>query len=411
MTMPPHNRPARLLLACFIACCVFAVSATAGEWEEIAAKIGADDAIAVAGPDGTRLFARHASQPRVPASTLKILTALVAFHHLGPDYRFPTEFYRDSEKNLIIKGYGDPMLVSEHVAEIAGTLAGKVDAVHDIVIDGTYFKKPIVIPGIRSQSLQPYDAPNGAFCVNFNTVFFKTVNGTPVSAEPQTPLLPTAEKRIRAAGASQGRILLSSIKSELSRYAGELFCHFLVETGVAVRGGIRIGRVDPETDTLIYRHRSKRPLCEVVRALMKYSNNFIANQLLLAVGARVSGPPATLDKGVAAVKKYAENRLGIAPTIVEGSGISRQNRVTAEMFLKILDAFAPHHALLESDGRVYFKTGTLDGIRTRAGYIKTAGGDLYRFALLLNTRGRRAKPIVTQIADRCIRASKAKASK
>ncbi|MGM0452277.1 MAG: D-alanyl-D-alanine carboxypeptidase [Thermodesulfobacteriota bacterium] len=103
-----------------------------------------------------------------------------------------------------------------------------------------------------------------------------------------------------------------------------------------------------------------------------------------------------------AADTYAQDALGIDPTIVEGSGISRKNRITASMFLEILAAFAPYHELLESDGPIYFKTGTLNGIRTRAGYVKTQTGKLYRFAVLLNTNGKRAKPIVTRLAEQCM---------
>mgnify|MGYP000052317974 CR=1 FL=1 len=407
--MSANYRRLSLLLVCLFTCCAWAAPAAAADWQDIAGKIGPEDAIAVAAPDGTLLFAKHATRKQVPASTLKILTALVAFDQLGPEYRFPTRFYRDPDNNLIIKGYGDPMLVSEEVAAIAKTLSAKIDCVGDIVIDDTYFKKPVAIPGLRSQSLQPYDAPNGALCVNFNTVFFKTENGAIVSAEPQTPMLPTAKKRIRSAGTARGRILLSTEKSEISQYAGELFAHFLEKSGVAVRGEIRTGKVDPDTAEPVYRHRSRLTLREVVRNLMKYSNNFVANQLLLAAGAHAYGPPATLEKGVRAADTYARDEVGINPTIVEGSGISRKNRITASMFLKILAAFAPYHELLESDGPIHSKTGTLDGIRTRAGYVENEAGKLYRFAVLLNTHGKRAKPIVEQLAEQCLAAKAASA--
>ena len=59
-------------------------------------------------------------------------------------------------------------------------------------LDDTYFTQPLTIPGISSSS-NPYDAPNGALCANFNTVFFKHSRDGYASAEPQTPLLPMAE--------------------------------------------------------------------------------------------------------------------------------------------------------------------------------------------------------------------------
>ena len=81
--------------------------------------IGTQDAILVSDPQGQILFSKHAEKKLIPASTLKIFTSLVALHFLGSDYRFPTEFYLDVHSNLNIKGYGDPLLISEVVAKIS----------------------------------------------------------------------------------------------------------------------------------------------------------------------------------------------------------------------------------------------------------------------------------------------------
>jgi len=372
-----------------------------GKWADIAAKIGKLDAVAIAAPDGKIIFSKHAHVPLIPASILKILTALVALDRLGPDYRFPTDFHIGSDQNLVIKGYGDPFLVSEHVQAICGTLSGQVDAIENIVIDASYFQEPVRVPGTSVRSLQPYDAPIGALCVNFNTVSFKKQNGRYISAEPQTPLLPLAEQLLAAISVDQGRILLSEEKTELTRYAGELFRYFLIESRMNVRGEILTGLLPPDAGQPLYRHSSALTLAQVIEYLMKYSNNFIANQIFLAAGAAAYGPPATLEKGVRAAERYAKS-IGIDPVIVEGSGISRQNRVTAAMFLKILDAFAPYHELLREKGPVFYKTGTLNGIQTRAGYIRGADDQLYRFALLINTPGKLADPVVQRICDRLL---------
>lgn len=131
---------------------------------------------------------------------------------------------------------------------------------------------------------------------------------------------------------------------------------------------------------------------------MEHSNNFIANQILAAAGAEAYGPPATLEKGVRAAVAYAKQNLGISPRLVEGSGISRLNRMSAEMFVPVLDAFKPHYTLLPEDNGIYCKTGTLDGIRNRAGYIEK-NGKLYGFAVLINTPGKTAQPVVKKIAS------------
>ena len=152
--------------------------------------LGAQDALLVVDPSGQTVISHNPDKPMVPASTLKVLTSLAALHYLSPDYRFTTDFTLDSRRNLVIKGYGDPLLVSEVIAAIARQLAGKLPPeINDILLDDSYFKGPLTIPGV-STSTNPYDAPIGALCANFNTVFFTHVNGRPRSAEEQTPLLP-----------------------------------------------------------------------------------------------------------------------------------------------------------------------------------------------------------------------------
>lgn len=123
-------------------------------------RISSKDSIIVAAPDGRILLNKNETRKFVPASTLKLLTSLAAIHHLGLPYRFLTEFYMDSEQNLKIKAYGDPLLISEVCQEIAGILTNRIRNVNNLIIDTTYFSHPIVIPG-RNRSTNPYDAPVG----------------------------------------------------------------------------------------------------------------------------------------------------------------------------------------------------------------------------------------------------------
>lgn len=364
----------------------------------LCARIGPRDAVGVAAPDGKILFSKHAGVLRIPASTFKLLTALTALHFLGVDYRFPTKFYVDAAHNLTIKGYGDPLLLSQNVSKIAGNLAETQKTIHDIIIDDSYFKEPLVVPGTASGSLQPYDAPSGAVCVNFNTVYFTKKDGRFVSAEAQTPMLPIALSRIRKAGCPAGRILLTYHEHEAALYAGQMFAYFLKKKGVVFTGKVRTGRVDPPKDRLIYRYVSPFPLTEVIARLMEYSNNFMANQLFISAGASASGPPGTLAKGVRAAVDYASKVLQIRPKIVEGSGICRRNRISVNMYLKILNAFQPyHHLLKEEQNGVFYKTGTLTGIQTRAGYIADKNGKLYRFVIFINTPGKAVQPLVDRL--------------
>jgi len=359
--------------------------------------IGKKDAVAVASPDGRILAAIHSDCLLVPASILKVLTSLAALHYLGAEYRFPTDFFATPEGHLIVKGYGDPLLVSERLSGIAAELAVQTRNVDHLLLDDSYFVHSIAIPG-RSRSAQPYDAPNGALCVNFNTVSFERRNGGWVSAEPQTPLLPAIVPKIEATGLKSGRITLAADRQESLNYAGELMGHFLREAGVTTQGTIACGTADPAKDRLLWRHYSDKCLTEVIAVLLNYSNNFIANQLLLTIGAQAYLPPGDLDKGVLALRAYYESVLGHKTGfLAEGSGLSRQNRLSADTMLDILDKFAPYHALMRQQGRQYYKTGTLSDVRTRAGYLSAADGGYYRFVVMLNTPGRTTDAVMRVI--------------
>ena len=359
--------------------------------------IGKDDALLFTAPDGKIIFSKNAEKMLVPASALKIFTALVALHYLGPDYKFTTEFYIDSGTNLKVKGYGDPLLISEVLLKISRVVGTKIKKVDDIVLDDSYFAQPLTIPGVSS-SIQPYDAPNGALCVNFNTVNFKQENGIYVSAEPQTPLLPFALEKIKKFGLENGRIVFSHNNNECIFYAGHLIKYFLNNAGIQTTGSVKAGKVYKNKDRLIYRYISKFSLKAIISQFLEYSNNFTTNQLLISAGVKAYGPPGTLDKGVLAALPYAKNILRLKHThIIEGSGISRQNRTSAKDMEKILKAFEPYHGLMRHEGKEFYKTGTLKGINTRVGYIENTKGQLYRFVVLINTPGKSTKRIMKKL--------------
>jgi len=374
-------------------------SSYAGNLDVLHKLIGSTDAVLVADSQGRTLFSKNADRQLVPASTLKILTALAALRYLGSDYRFSTEFYMDHNNNLIVKGYGDPLLISEVIADIAAKLATRLDTrnqtINDLVLDEAYFADPIVIPGVTS-SYEPYDAPNGALCVNFNTVNFKrNNNGAYVSAESQTPLLPLVIHRIHASGLNQGRIILSRKDNESTLYTGHLLLYFLKQQGIHSNGKIRIGRVQKKFDKLIFRYVSEFSMAQVISKMLEHSNNFMANQLLIAAGAKAYGPPGTLSKGVRAVSVFAKDVLKLQNIhIVEGSGIARENRISAQDLLAVLEAFVPYYRLMPREGKVFHKSGTLSGINTRAGYFENEAGETYRFVVLLNTPDKSADRIM-----------------
>lgn len=345
------------------------------------------DALIVAHPNGQIFLKKNELKKCVPASTIKLLTALTAIHHLGTSYRFPTEFYMDTVKNLKIKGFGDPLLVSEAWQEIADELARKTKEINDLILDDTYFSPHIVIPG-RKYSTNPYDAPVGALCANFNTVFFhRNQQGRIVSSEPQTPLIPFARKKIEKLGLKRGRYTFSHDQREAALYAGNLLMHFLKEKGVKFKGKIYLNVIEPG-DRLFYTYRSRFTLEDALRKMMAFSNNFMANQIFIALGAQVYGPPGTLAKGVKVVSDLAKSQPHMqAIKIVEGSGISRNNRISALDMLTILKAFKPYRHLLRRTGDVLYKTGTLRDISTRVGYIEGPSKAPHYFVIFLNRPG------------------------
>ncbi len=365
--------------------------------QKLESLTGAGDAVLVAAPDGRILAGVNIDLALIPASTLKLLTALAALDILGPDYRFRTNFYMDAQNNLKIKGYGDPLLISEELKTMAEHLATQIPFVNNLILDSSYFNRPVRIPG-RGSSAEPYDAPNGALCVNFNTVAFNRKNGRWTTGERQTPLLPSVLPKIMASGLTRGRITLAADSIEALQYTGELFKFFFDQAGLQVKGDISQGRAAPETDRLIWPYQSRHQLRKVVADLLEYSNNFMANQILLVMGAEISGAPATVDKGLHVLKKYYQEELKIKTgRIVEASGISRDNRITAQAMLKILQRYKPYHTLMRREGRQFYKTGHLNGIRTRAGFLSGADGGLYPFVVLINTPGKNTNNIMNTI--------------
>jgi D-alanyl-D-alanine carboxypeptidase/D-alanyl-D-alanine-endopeptidase (penicillin-binding protein 4) len=361
-------------------------------------QFSTEDVILVADHGGRILLGKNETKKYVPASTLKIITGLAALHHMGEGYRFETAFYLDGAKDLIVKGYGDPLLVSEVWQAIAGWLAPMLSGCRDVILDHSYFAPRIFVPGV-GHTANPYDAPVGALCANFNTVVLEEdETGRTISGEPQTPITPLMLRNVRTRGLVKGRHAFTQESEEAALYAGELLVYFLQERGVHCGGEIRTGAV-ARADKHLYTFRSPFTLREAVHRMLEYSNNFMANQILIALGAHVHGPPATLAKGVDVVSRYAQNGLCLRDVkIVEGSGISRRNRLCAEDMLTVLKAFEPYRVLLNRQGNLLYKSGSLEGVKTRAGYITCETGSYY-FVICLQNPCRDIDWLTNQLAD------------
>jgi D-alanyl-D-alanine carboxypeptidase/D-alanyl-D-alanine-endopeptidase (penicillin-binding protein 4) len=333
----------------------------------------------------------------IPASTLKILTCLVALETLGKDYKFETHFFLDEQKNLYIKGYGDPFLTSEAVLEIAEKLAKLgLGELKSVFLDESSF----ALNGESASSensANPYDVPNGALAVNFNALpVHITKNGTTptittvTSGEPQTPLIPMmteAAASLLPGGhhINVGTLSQSGQLSPTLRYTGELFIAQLQQAGISIKKGysqnVVPGGLEP-----IYIHSSIKSLEEISRACLKYSNNYIANQLFLACGIKSFGLPATWEKSRRTFSIFVENSLELSSKqifVQEGSGLSRQNRMSPGALLAILELFKPYSALLNQKNTIFQKSGTMKDVYCYAGYFSQENS-LIPYAILLN---------------------------
>lgn len=327
----------------------------------------------------------------VPASTTKLVTAFLALSHWGEHHRFKTDVYleRQSDRTVLwVKGSGDPFLISEELQQMAVRLqsrlavegVGKIDA---IALDTGYFADPLMLPG-TGESDNPYDAIPSAIAANFNTLFLKREAGKVVSAEEQTPLTQTAKRLGSVMLIDELRFNTGTDPKVGQTYFAELLAAFLRQQGVQVGEQITFGEIGSDWP-LFYTHLNSRALADMIRPMMKYSTNFIANQLALKLAAELYGAPADerkVSKMFAAQLQHYFDWQGAV--IEDGAGLSRNNRLSPEQLIEVLEKFRPwKHLLPEVEERVYAKSGSLIGVSALAGYIEHRKSWL-PFVLMIN---------------------------
>ncbi|HMB48928.1 MAG TPA: D-alanyl-D-alanine carboxypeptidase [Afifellaceae bacterium] len=377
--------PSRLI-AFALALLLLPAPAFAGIKETIA-KMAPSGLVLVLDEKGNELVAQKADKAFVPASVAKVVTAWLAMEVLGADYRFETRFYLDDKRVLYVRGGGDPFLVSEEVALLAPKLleaTGK-EPFAGMVLDAGYYPTNLRIPGIEATD-EAYDALNVALAVNFNTIHAVRRGKSVKSAEKQTPITPLAISQFRKRGPKgRGRISLAQEDPSISvRYAGELIAAFIKKEGGGIKGEIRTSPV-PDGLAPVYVHRQSRTLSEILGQMLIGSNNYIANQVFLEIGAHRLGGPVSLEKSLKVARGVlTEHDLAEAIHLVEGSGISRDNHYTARGLAGVLDSFAPKAGLMRrTRAGSRYKTGTFSGVRTLAGYAKTKKNGQVRFVISL----------------------------
>ena len=340
--------------------------------------------ILVVDNQGRRLLSDNRNRAFIPASTTKIVTAWLALNRWGEQHRFNTDFYYDQQQaKLWVKGSGDPFLVSEELSSIALQLQQRgISHVATLALDTSAFTAGLVLPG-TSKTNNPYDAVPSALAANFNTVNLKKVNGRIRSAESQTPLTPIAKSLARGFKKKKIRVNTGRDPKKAERYFGELFLALLEKQGVT--NDNRIVFEQAPATAPFYQHKNSKTLGDMIRPMMKYSTNFIANQLALMMTAEHLGRPAAVRD----VQQYMEGTLKASfnwenITFKEGAGLSRSNRISPVQLVELLESFRQwRHLLPEVEKGVFAKSGTLKKVSTLAGYI-VDGGQWKPFALMMN---------------------------
>ncbi len=418
-------------------------------------------AIVVQEADAPRSLVSHrARTPMNPASVMKLVTTYAALGLLGADYRWRTEAYvagalEESgvlHGDLVLKGHGDPKITIEQwQALIASLRAHGIERIEgDLVLDRSWFDNPPHDAGaFDAAPLRPYNVGPDALLVNFNTVrliFAPDPGGSTASVtlEPpldavrvmRTPLLGKGpcndwlaellpvivdrrtEAELAFAGAypaSCGERSWYLALLDPAAYAHAMFSTYFRAAGGQFSGGWRAGA--PPRGASPIAVLESPPLYEVMRDINKLSNNVMARQLFLTLAAEESGPPATVALAAATVQRFlAARKLPMPELVIEnGSGLSRQARISADSLARLLlaadhgparEPFSASLAVAATDGTVerrfrngrvagqaLLKTGSLDGVRALAGYVLDAGGRRWIVVALVNhPEARRAQP-------------------
>ena len=396
---------------------------------------------------GTPLVAHNASQAMNPASVMKLVTTYAALDLLGPAYSWKTTVWTENPAvdgvlngNLYIKGSGDPRFAIEHLWSLLRQLRvrGIQQINGDVVLDRTVFNVPAIDPGaFDDKPMRPYNVGPDGLLVNFRALRFtlQPDNGKPriLMETPSEGLRVDNQLRSGEGGCNSNwkdlinvRLIPENSGNRLeftgtySALCGEkplnlsplpadaqasgLIRSLWQELGGKLNGQVRGGSV-PVGARLLAQHDSA-PLTTAVSDINKYSNNVMARQVFLSLGN--TDVPATAERSRQRIGEWLNHRgLRFAELEIEnGSGLSRRERISAGSLNKLLlDAWKSpvmpeflaslpivgidgtmKKRLNGSDatGRAHIKTGTLDGVKTGAGYALDAQGRRYAVTFLIN---------------------------
>ncbi len=402
---------------------------------------------------GEVTLAWNDSTPRNPASVEKMVTTLVALDTLGPAFRWKTEVsalgdIRDGALagDLLLKGYGDPYLVTERFWQMLRRVrqAGidKIDG--NLLLDDSYFDVGDYDPAaFDREPLRAYNVSPNALLTNFKVVryYFEPEPATSrvrVTLEPALENLDITNQLRTTSGACRGyqrgiavipnddysRITFSGrFPTGCEIYAMDrtalghneftygVFKSLWQESGGEFSGAwsnVVAGDILPGDEHAPLLVFDSLPLSEVIAKVNKYSNNVMAKQLLFTLAAEQYGPSGTEAKGRQVVREWlGEHGMDFEELRIDnGAGLSRNSRMTARHLGDMLryayeSPFMPEYLASLSlsgldgtlsrrfrnsalTGQAHMKTGSLDHVSAVAGYFQARSGKRYIVVMMLN---------------------------
>ncbi len=418
----------------------------------LVSEAGLGDQVSITVADavtGARVFAHQPDLQLNPASNQKLVTAAAALSILGAETRFRTGLYGRVESGavtggLVLRGMGDPSLHQSDLVELARDLERRgVRTVDEIIVDATYYDAQLLPPAFEQQpnEIAAFRAATGAISVDANAYVLRVRPGDAVGAPARVDVDGDGYFRIenqittseggapnviadqRVEGAQmrlglRGSIPMGSAQLPYRRrvenpitWSGHLLRDALGDTGIRVTGGVRVATTRNDAP-LLAMHQS-RPLSELVSALGKQSDNFVAEMLFRDLGAE-RHRPGRVEDSIGAVRAFLST-AGVEgqPAIVNGSGLFNGNRISSGQLARVLvfaygtpaisSEYVAHLAIGGVDGTlerrlrdlpapriVRAKTGTLDDAIALSGYVLgPTPARTYAFSVLVNgARGR-----------------------
>ena len=409
------------------------------------------------GKAGPRVSHRTGA-PVNPASVAKLVTTYAALELLGPAFSWSTPVYVDGTVqagtltgNLYVQGQGDPKMVVERLWLLLRRVQGLGirQITGDIVLDRTAFEAVDQDPAaFDGEPLRPYNAAPDALLLNFKSVVMTFVpdgeGRAQVQYEPALAGVQTQVSvaltggecgdwraalkadfsnpaRIQFAGgypSSCGEKVWPVAYADPKSYAARAVGGVWAEIGGKLGGRVREGKV-PAGLRPAFSVQSP-PLAEIVRDINKYSNNVMAQQLFLTLSLQQKGA-GTLDGSREILRSWWRERLGgEAPRIDNGSGLSREDRMTAQQLGALLQLAWASPLMPElmsslpvagtdgtlkqlrgrSVGRAHLKTGSLRDVSAVAGYVHGASGRRYVLVAVANHVGAAAaRPAFDALID------------